>query len=102
MNPDKLAGKLTEQINYYSHWAFEQACSFDELDTQQFGRLNDPETFYQVKIWTIQKQDDFVDVAVSVDDGRTGRLGAMKAISGTITFYRDGRVSVADRVESGD
>lgn len=81
-----LKKRLAEQIAEYSTWPYERFQGLTETISKDYG-VPETESFYQVAVYVLEEEPDYIQVAISVDDG--GKFGLIVPVGASFIVRRE-------------
>lgn len=88
MKKNELKKVLSQEMERYRNKSYEELMGLAELITYSLGSGN---SFYQVEVQVLEKNDEYVHVSVAVDDG--GFLRAISPLSQSFIVHKCGRTA---------
>ena len=88
MKKNELKKILSQEIEKYRSKSYEELIGIIDPITYSYGS---GESFYQVEVQVLEKNEEYVHVSVAVDDGRF--LRAIAPLSHSFIVYKSGRVT---------
>lgn len=87
MRKKELKGALIREKKKYVNQSFEELSNIYSPITYECGA---GDNWYQVEVQLLEKNENYVHVSISIDDGKL--LRTMFPISTSFIVYKDGRV----------
>ncbi len=87
MKKDKLKIVLEDEKEKFAHKSYDELCKLKDPIVYEHGSAED---WYQAEVQILEKNDQYVHVSISVDDGKFPKV--LKPMSTSFLVYKDGRV----------